>query len=72
MYARKQTLLLCVLYDVNHTVHSLTLFVLYETFYVQVSKLITLHEEGEDGKSDLVTHTMYSFNPFLYSMNPVM
>ncbi len=26
---------------------------------MQVSKLITLHEEGEDRKSDHVTHTVY-------------
>jgi hypothetical protein len=50
----------------------LTSNVLYEPCNVQVSKLIILHEEGEDGKSDLVTHTMYSFNPLWYSLNPVM
>jgi len=39
---------------------------------VQVSKLIILHEDGEDGKSEHVIHTVYSFNPLLYSMNSVM
>jgi hypothetical protein len=35
-----------------------------------VSKLIILHEEGEDRKSDHVTHTMYSFNPFIVLYEP--
>jgi hypothetical protein len=29
-----------------------------------------LHKEGEDEKADHVTHTVYSFNPLLYSMKP--
>jgi hypothetical protein len=40
--------------------------------YVQVSKLTVLHEEGEEGISHHVNHTMYSLNPLLYSMNHVM
>ncbi len=56
---------------VTNTVYILTSYVLYETCDAEVSKLIILHEEGEDGKSDLDTHTMYSFNPSLYSMHPV-
>ncbi len=57
---------------VNHTVYSLIFIVLYEPCNVQVSKLIILHEDGEDGKSEHVIHTVYSFNPLLYSMNSVM
>ncbi len=38
----------------------------YEPCYVQVSKLIILHEEEEDRKSDHVNHTVY----FLTSNKP--
>jgi hypothetical protein len=41
----------CYVHCVTHTVYSLTLIVLYEPCNVQVSKLIILHEEGEDGNA---------------------